>query len=133
MRNWEEGKLTFDDRDFIADKLGYRNVTQDEKTGLGNAHTGLMKMMGLSMQQDGESKLLPYGKKTKIERSSVTELDIQHVMINAEKIKISDLFWNGSSEELSVEKNGTETSLKVNNSGPIGGAVIIYNEILMDV
>ncbi len=132
MRNWEKGKLVCDDRNLIEDELGYRNACLDEKTGLGNAHTGLMRTTGLNMQQDGESTLIPYGKKAKIERSSVTELDVQYVTVNSEKIKISDLFWNGASETLEVSTQ-QGTSLRVTNDGPIGGAIIVYDEIIMNI
>ncbi|MDO5970513.1 hypothetical protein Q4Q35_11915 [Flavivirga aquimarina] len=131
MRHWEEGKLHFNDRNFIEDKLGYRNVCLNEKTGLGNAHTGLMRMTSLSMQQDVESTLIPYGKKAKIERSSVTELDVQYVTVNSEKIKVSDLFWNGISEQLEVTNEGG-ASVTVTNDGPIGGSIIVYDEIIIN-
>ena len=131
---WEEGKLVIAPTKNIADILGYRSVSLDEKTGLGNAHTGLMRMIGLNLKPNEESNLIPYGKKPKIERSSSTELDIQNLKLDGEKVKISELFWEGAPEEkeiTAIDDKGNELPLKVNMQGPIAGAIIIYNETLL--
>lgn len=133
-RLWEEEKLMCNEEMEICDELGYRNIAADDKTGLGSAHTGLMRSVGLTMKQNEDSNLIPYGKKPKVERSSITELDLQQLSINNEKIRISDLFWSGNPEEkeiVAVDKKGNEAPLKVNAIGPEAGSFVIYNETLI--
>lgn len=134
MHQWEDGKLLLSPSKEIQDVLGYRNVAANEKTRLGNAHTGLMRTVGVNMKPGEESSLIPYGKKPKVERSSITDLDLQTLKLNNEKVKISDLFWEGALQESeipAVVEKGAEESLNVAKQGPIGGAIIIYNEILL--
>lgn len=127
MRMMEENKIVFSKNGQLEDEPGYKSVSSNPKTSLGNAHTGLMfsKTDFKGVSTESEDKLIPFEKVQK------TKAQIQVVNVDTPRIgqiNTTDLFWIGNTEGAEVPSLKGDT-IKVSSDSPIGGAVVIYSEI----
>lgn len=133
MHEWvgegEEKKLAVVNGE-IKDQLGYINVSSDEDKALGNAHTGLMLVSGFKLLPGEASAFKEYGKKSGLETVKTIEPDVQTLVLDGESVRVSDLFWEGSSEETEVTTTDGN-SLQVTRQGVTGGTVVIYEDITL--
>ena len=127
MRKLEDNKIVLSKIGQLEDEPGYKSVSSNPKTSLGNAHTGLMlsKTDFKGVNTESEDKLLSFEKVLK------TKAQIQVVNIEIPRIgqiNTNDLFWNGDSELTEVPTQKGD-NVKVSSDGPVSGAVVIYNEM----
>jgi len=127
MRMLEEDKIILSKNNQLEDKQGYKSVSSNPKTSLGNAHTGLMisKTDFKAVSVETENKLIPF------ETVLKTKAQIQIVNIETPRIgqiNTTDLFWNGNQEDVEIPTDKGD-NIKVSSDGPIGGAVVIYSEL----